>query len=195
MCILAVLQSLASSRDSRCLCHVGAEAVQTPSSEIRCQCKAALSNHQHKAAVRARAEQLTTATCRGIVPRAPTAAPRANLAGGTPVKPHTKHRGPLNPTENRWIAPARSNKARWIHLAYIHTYIHTYMHTYIHTYIRMYVRTDIQTYIHTYMHTYMFTCFVVFILHFDDVWLYMFADVHVYLHVFTCTSYDLFYCN
>ena len=187
MCILAVLQSLASSRNIRCLSHVTGEAVQTPSSEVRCQCKAALSNCQHIAAVRARAEQLTTATCRGIVPRAPTAAPRANLAGGTPVKPHTKHRGPLNPTENRWIAPARSNKARWIHLAYIHTYMHTYMHTYVRTYLH----TDM----HTYMHTYMFTCFVAFILHFDDVWLYMFADVHVYLHVFTCTSYDLFYCN
>jgi len=41
-----------------------------------------------------------------MVPRAPTAAPRANLAGGTPVNPQTRHRGPLKPRENLCIAPA-----------------------------------------------------------------------------------------
>lgn len=51
--------------------------------------------------------QLTTVSCSGIVPRAPSAAPRANLTGGTPVKPQTRHSGPLKPTENLCIAPAR----------------------------------------------------------------------------------------
>ena len=43
-----------------------------------------------------------------MVPRAPTAAPSANLLGATPVKPHTRHKGPLNPNENLCMAPAAS---------------------------------------------------------------------------------------
>lgn len=48
----------------------------------------------------------TTVSCKGIVPRAPTAAPNANFLGETPVKPAQRHKGPLKPRENLCIAPA-----------------------------------------------------------------------------------------
>ena len=44
---------------------------------------------------------LTAAICSAIVPTVPTATPEANSCGETPVKPHTRHSGPLNPRENR----------------------------------------------------------------------------------------------
>ena len=68
---------------------------------------------------------------------------------------------------------------------YIFTYLYTYLH--IFTYIYIFIYLHMYTYLHIYIYTYTYIYFHIFI------YFQIFSDIHIYLHIFTCTNHRCTY--
>ena len=68
---------------------------------------------------------------------------------------------------------------------YIFTYLYTYLH--IFTYIYIFIYLHMYTYLHIYIYTYTYIYFHIFI------YFQIFSDIHIYLHILTCTNHRCTY--